>query len=51
MYCKMRLIANYISLNIEFQNLLSLKVSLKVIIYVNRSYAYGGAGKDDVTRL
>ena len=44
MYCKMRLIANYISLNIEFQNFLFLKVSLKVIIYVNRSYSYGCAG-------
>ena len=51
MYCMMRLIANYISLNIEFQNLSALKVALKVIIYMNRPNSDRCTGKDNISRF
>ena len=51
MYGKMRLITNYISLNIKFQNLLALKVTLKVIIYMNRPNPNRCTRKDDVASL
>ena len=44
----MRLIANYISLNIEFQNLLPFEVTLEVIIYMNGPYPNRRTCKDDV---
>ena len=47
----MRLITIYISLNIEFQNLLFCKISLKVIIYMNRPNPNGGSCKYNVTSL
>lgn len=40
-----------ILLDIEFQDLPALKVSLKVVIYVYRPYPYGSSGIDDVPRL
>lgn len=38
-------------LDIEFQNLSTLKVSLKVVVDVYRSYPDGGSGIDDVAGL